>query len=431
MRPESDLRGIDFGLEMIESEAGGGEDNGRRGLPKILRVFWAGSAAAFGLMFVVALVERAMGFSHWHYNPLSGDRYQDLMEFPPVYRMVHTAGFYAGIGNSRVAYPPLGMVVYALLYATGHTIGVYLATAAVWLGACVVGLRRALMKAKVGGWEATLFPLTVALVSFPIAELLQRGNIELYLWIVVALGVWAFWQGHYDVAAVLWGLAAAMKLYPVVLLGMFLPSRRWRAFAEGIATCVLATLASLQWLGPTMGVAWQGALHNVFGYQGVRAMQWSLHELMANHSAYNLAKLAAMMGGISLAHLTLPYYAVGAVVLAWAFFVRLWRMPAANQLLGLTAFMVMLPPISYPYTLTELYAPWAVMVLIAVRAGQKGMELRGLRLAMLLLLPVFASYMLFSFPRVLLFGGLVQGVALIGLFGCALRYRFEVTPAEG
>ena len=410
---------------MSETEVALRESVGRRQLPKLLRQFWAGSAAAFALMFAVALIERAMGFSHWHYNPLSGDRYQDLMEFLPVYRMLHTAAFYDGIGNSRVAYPPLGMVVYAALYATGHTIGVYLATAGVWIAGCVLGLRRVLMREGLGGVEATLFPLTVALVSFPIAGLLQRGNIELYLWIVAALGAWAFWRGKYEAAALLWGVAAAMKLYPIVLLGMFLPRRKWGTFALGLATFVGSTVASLMWLGPTMGVAWRGALRNVFGYQGVRAMQWTLHELMANHSAYNLAKFAAMMTGIPLAHLTLPYYAVGAVVLAWAFFGRLWKMPAVNQLLALTAFMVALPPVSYFYTLPQLYAPWAALVFVALRADRGGTEVQGLKPAMLLMLPLFATFMLFTFPRVFLFGGLVQAVMLILLFGFAVRYRFE------
>ncbi|HWB31991.1 MAG TPA: glycosyltransferase family 87 protein [Acidobacteriaceae bacterium] len=395
-------------------------------MPKLLRMYWVGSAAAFALMIAVALIERATGFSHWHYNPLSGDRYQDLMEFPPVYRMVHTAAFYNGIGESRVAYPPLSMVVYALIYATGHPVVVYLTTATLWLGGCVWALRRALIREGIGGWEATLFPLTVVLASFPIAGLLQRGNIELFLWIFTALGVWAFWRGQDDAAAVLWALAAAMKLYPIVLLAMLLPRRKWRAFVVGLATFVGVSVASMEWLGPSIGVAWHGALRNVFGYQNVRAMQWSLHELMANHSAYHLAKFGAMMFGLPPAHLTLPYYAAGAVVLAWAFFGRLWKMPAVNQLLALTAFMVALPPVSYFYTLPQLYAPLVVLCGVAMKAERAGAEVKGLRTTLLLFLPLCASFMLFTFPRVMLFGGLVQGVLLIVLFGCAVSYRFEV-----
>ena len=65
-------------------------------------------------------------------------------------------------------------------------------------------------------------------------------------------------RGHDDAAAVLWGLAAAMKLFPMVLLILLLPRGKWRAFAVGVGTFVGATMLSLWWLGPSIGVAWQG-----------------------------------------------------------------------------------------------------------------------------------------------------------------------------
>jgi hypothetical protein len=402
-------------------------------LPRALRVFWAGSVAAFLLMLLVGYVEFRMGYPAPHYNPLGGARYEDLMEFPPVFRLLHTEAFFAGVGGSRVAYPPFGAVLYALLYATGHPVRWYLGTAAVWLAAAIWGVRRGLVAHGISAVTATLFPLTIALVSFPIAGLLQRGNIEMFVWIFAAVGAWAFLRGRDDAAAALWGLAAAVKLYPVVLLALLLPRRRWRAFAVGAGTFAGVTLASLTWLGPTIGVAWRGSLESVFRYQGVRVGQWTLHELAANHSAMGLVKVAAMVAGVPLDRLTLPYYACGAAVFAWAFFARLWRMPVANQLLAVTAFMVMLPPISYFYTLVHLYAAWVVLVFVAVRAeraGPDGTRVRvpGLGAVMALLVPIFASFMLFTFPRVLLFGGLVQAALLVALFGCVLRYSMGCYP---
>jgi len=230
---------------------------------------------------------------------------------------------------------------------------------------------------------------------------------------------------------VLWGLAAAVKLYPIVLLGLLLPKGKWRAFAVGAGTFVGVTVASLAWLGPTIGIAWHGAVKNVFRYQGIRVGEWSLHELAANHSVFGLAKFVALAMGLPLAKLTLPYYACGAALMGWVFFGRLWRMPMANQLLALTAFMVALPPISYFYALVHLCAAWVVLVFVAIRAGKVGMRVKGLRMAMALLVPVFASFMLFTFPRVGLFGGLVQACLLVGLWLCAVEYPFmEPVRAE-
>jgi hypothetical protein len=255
--------------------------------------------------------------------------------------------------------------------------------------------------------------------------LLQRGNIELFLWVIAATGVWAFLRGHDDAAAVLWGLAAAMKLYPVIFLALLLPRHRWRSFAVGVATFAGSTLAAMAWLGPTMGVVWRGSLRNVFGYQGYRVSMWSLHELMANHSVFGLVKFLAVVSGIPLGKLTLPYYACGAVVMGAAFFGRLWKMPVANQLLAVTAFMVMFPPVSYFYTLVHLYAPWLVLALVAIEVEKRKMCVPGLKLTMLLFLPLFASFMLFTFPRVYLFGGLIQAALLVWMFGCAVVFPFE------
>jgi hypothetical protein len=246
------------------------------------------------------------------------------------------------------------------------------------------------------------------------------------LWIFAALGVWAFMRGKDDAAAVLWGLAAAMKLFPIVLLALLLPRRKWRAFAEGIATFVGATLWALWWLGPTMGVAWRGSLQNVFGYQGQRVAEWTLRELIANHSAMQLAKMAAMMVRFPLAHLTLPYYVLGAVVLAWAFFGKLWKMPVANQLLAISAFMVVFPPISYYHTLVHLYAPLAVLCGVALQAARAGVVVPGLKKTMLLFVPLFVPFTVLTFPQAVLYCGLVQAVVLVVIFACAVQYRFEV-----
>ncbi len=393
-------------------------------LPNLLRIFWAASVAAFGLMVLVGYVEFRMGFPPPHYNPLGGSRYDDLLEYRATFRLLHTAAFFGNPVTSPVAYPPFGAVLFALVYTFGRPVAFYLGTAMVWLGAAVWGVRRALKKSGIGGAPATLFPLTIVLVSFPIAGLLQRGNIELFLWIFAALGCWAYLREKNDAAAVLWGLAAATKLYPLVFLVLLLPRRRYRAFGVGVATFAAVSVASMRYLGPSVAVAWRGSLRNVFGYQGVRVAEWSIHELAANHSVFGLAKLGALAAGLPLAKLTLAYYAAGAVVMAWVFFGRVSRMPVANQLLAVSVFMVMLPPISYFYTLVDLYTPWLVLVFVAIGAERAGVRIRGLGRTMLLFVPLFGSFMLFTFPKVVLFGGLIQACLLVALFVCAARFPF-------
>jgi hypothetical protein len=427
---------MDNGAREIAGEA---EDAGAAGsvpLPKLLRRFWVWSAVVFGLTLTVAWVEFRAGFPRNRWDPLAA-WFLDLNEYPGTYKLLHTAAFFFNVQGaplpyplfSPVAYPPFAAVVMAPLYASVNPGALFLAVSAVWLALCVWGVRRALIGVGINAVTATLFPLTLTAMSFPIARLVHQGNIELVLWIFAAAGVWAFLRGHGDAAAVLWGLAAAMKLFPVVLLLLLLPRRRYRAFAVGVGTFVAATVGSLWWLGPTVGVAWRGSLKNVFGYQGTRVSEWSLHELAANHSALGLVKLAAIFARFPLARLTLPYYVCGALVLALAFFGRLWRMPVANQLLALSVFMVAFPPVSYFHALVHLYAPLLVLLFVAIRAQQAGVRVRGLGFAVMLFVPLFASWTLFTFVRVWLFAGLLQACILVALFLCALEVPFGMEIA--
>jgi len=105
-------------------------------------------------------------------------------------------------------------------------------------------------------------------------------------------------------------------------------------------------------------------------------------------------------------------------------------MPVANQLLALSTFMVMFPTISYFHTLVHMYAPFAVLCGLAIRAQRMGVTVPGLKSTMLLFAPLFAPFTVLTFPQVLLFGGLVQAVLLVALFVCAARFPFAVDGAK-
>jgi Glycosyltransferase family 87 len=292
------------------------------------------------------------------------------------------------------------------------------------LGVAVWGVARALIANGIGRRTAILFPLTLALMSFPIERLVIQGNIEIFLWIFAAAGTLAYLRGHDDVAAVFWGLAAASKLYPVVLLLLLLPHRKFRAFTIGVLVFVGVSALSMVYLGPDIATVWTGSLHSVFGYQQLRAAELSTRELHANHSLFLLIKLAASVAGRSALMLVKPYYVCGGLFFAAIFFGRLRKMPVANQLLGVSVFMLTLPTISYFHTLVNLYAPLLVLFFLAIRADRTGLRIPGLSTTVLLFVPLFASFQLFTFPSILLFCGVVQAVLLLLIFLYAVQYPF-------
>jgi len=405
-----------------------------------MRAFWIASLMVLALTVVVGWLKYREGTSPYNWYPLSDRLFFDLSEYPGTYTLLHTSAFFNNVaGNpwpyplyTPVAYPPFAAVVMAPMYAFPIPELLYLLVSAAWLAVLIAWACRALVRRGIRPVTAILFPLTLVGVSFPIARLIHQGNIELVVWMFTAVGVWAYMRGRDGTAAVLWGLAAAMKLFPLVLLGLLLPRRKWRAFTEGIATFVGATVASLWWLGPSIGLAWHGSLRNVFGYQGRRMAELSLPSLASNHSIAELVKVAAVMVGYPPGKAMLPYYAGGALLLGFVFFKKLWKMPAANQLLALSVFMVMFPTISYFHTLVHLYAPLAVLCGLAIRAQRAGVTVARLKTTMLLFVPLFAPFTVLTFPRVLVFCGLVQAVVLAVLFLRAAEYPLALpgeTPA--
>ena len=104
-------------------------------------------------------------------------------------------------------------------------------------------------------------------------------------------------------------------------------------------------------------------------------------------------------------------------------------MPRANQLLAVTTFMVMLPAISYYHALVHMYAALVLLGAVSIQAGRAGVHVPGLRVTILLFLPLFLPFTVLTFPTRLMFCGLLQAFVLCLLFLCSLQYRFEVPGA--
>src|SRR5260370_11932854 len=144
----------------------------------------------------------------------------------------------------------------------------------------------------------------------------------------------------------------------------------------------------------------------------------------ANHSWFLLVKLAAAIAGTSALKLVKAYYVCGGLLFVAVFFGRLRKMPVANQLLGMSVFMLTLPSISYFHTLVNLYAPLLVLFFVAIRADRAGTRIAGLSTAILLFVPLFASFQLFTFPTYFLYCGVLQAILLLVLFLYAVQYPF-------
>ncbi len=198
-----------------------------------------GSVSTAALAFYVALLSR--------------QRQVDL----DVYRMgghhVLGSGLYSShltvVGRDLVfTYPPLAALFFWPLshLSTFAAQTVWDATDLIALTALIAvstaaARRRALIRSD---WRTALIVLfPVGFLLFPVHETLELGqiNIVLVLMIVSDLAMGVSWRGKRLPQGVLVGLAAAVKLTPLVFLPFLVVTRQWRSARNMALTFLLAT----------------------------------------------------------------------------------------------------------------------------------------------------------------------------------------------
>ncbi|MGA2871133.1 MAG: glycosyltransferase family 87 protein, partial [Verrucomicrobiota bacterium] len=333
----------------------------------------------------------------------------------------------------HTSYPASALMVYQFFYLFPHPLLVYMATGVCIFLVAAILLGRALVRHGVAWPSAYLFTGTALVCSYPILFVMDQGNIEVYLWLLLALGVWAYMRGGWTLAATFFGVAASMKLYPAVYLGLLLAKKRYKAFFFGILVAILATVISLWILGPTIRLAYMGITQRLQSFGSTYVVTTQPGGVAFDHSLFGLVK-AALRGRDyrAYARLYVPLAGVLGVVL---YFWRIWRLPPINQVLALTIAAVVLPPFSIEYTLIHLYIPWALLTLYAVSAtGSPGNSrpVRGLGFcfACLAFLMTPESYFIVDGIR---FSGQLKALVLVALFIATLRYPFAemVKQSEG
>ena len=343
----------------------------------------------------------------------AGPAFEDILVYKGRFTLYHTAKFFTSRAFSAFAYPAGSAPIYEAFYKTSNPVQAYCTLAGTATLSALLAAYTYLGRFQL----ARLFlPLLVA-TGFPLIFLIQRANIEIVLWILVALGIVAYRRGLPVVAAVLFGLAATTKLYPIFMLGLFLApkNRRGRhdltAFAVGMLTALLGMAWSLQYAGPTFALAAQGFFTGVSRFQDHYVDTVSSVEIAFDHCFFAPVKYWAYTHHASPAPYTHLYF-LFAGALALVLFLRVRSMPFLNRVIFLSVAMVALPPVSFSYTLVHLYVPLLLLVgTLAKRQAISRMTLTVLALLLFLMLPLSSLRALAPLPT-----GLLQSIALLTLF---------------
>lgn len=411
-----------MGEQLMTADRRTGSRQGRA-LPSVLRFYWV-------WLTVLAAIAAVMGDFYYHIGRFndccmaqSDQMFVDFWHYHYIFSTLHTAAFFQG--SDRFAYPAPSAVLYDLLYHLGpHTQAIYLSMELVICAVAAAVFYAVIRREGLRRFPASLLVVCTLLFSFPLQVMFESGNIEFVLCVLTAAGLWALVKKQNGLAASLWGLAAAMKIYPILLLALFLSRKQWRYLILGLAAFIGASWLSMWFVGPTLGMAFQGTVHGIDGFVSSYAQRVRVMELQGDHSLLSPIKQFAYLRihrrSVHL-DLTRPYIAVAATAAVLAFFLRVRKMPLVNRVLFLAAAMVSLPPVSYGYTLLHLYAPWALLVLAVLHADASGCRLPDLRVEFVCFAILFTSqnYIFYNYVHI---QGMLGSLALLVLMIAVLLH---------
>ena len=370
------------------------------------------------------------------FNP--AERFRDWTDLLPRARQFGSPGLLLrqDLGIPFLYPVPCLYIVVLFTRLSPHTTTIFLLfTVATFVLATVLFSRH--LQSLHAGWLFQAAVWATLLLGEPAQFLIDRGNMEVFLWLAIALGLVAFVRQKPYLAAIAFAIAACLKIYPALFLLLFLKRRQYAAFLAGTVLIGLLSAAAVAGLEPTFGKAVHEVeanghwLREIVTTQAVVGLRYD-HSIFAlfEQALYSLqTKLHPALRGkpMQFTRSAAIYSILAPLFFAGAYLIRLRRLPLLNQFTSFAIFAVILPYFSYDYTLVHLYLVFAALLLFLlqdVRTGLSQLPRGTLRLLMICFALVIAPVTALSFER---YGGQVRCLALLGLLIIFLRYPMPST----
>jgi hypothetical protein len=399
-----------------------------RFVPTPIRIYWIVTLTLTAMALVIVAVRRFILHEGYPYNTLffiPEIAFSDFTIYNARFEHFGTTSFFTYPGHPFTYPAPLAMLYAFYFHCCPNPDYAFLATiiAAALIGTAL--MIRALRDAGLSASAASCLGFTVLLTSYPMMFLLDRGNVEIFVWMALTAGLVAVFRENHWTAALLIGLAAALKLVPGVYLLLLLRRKRYKEFVFGIVIGAVVTTVSLWTMGPTIRDAFTGTQNGLKRFAEIYVFHWNPREIGFDHSLFSLVKYVILrfyptVRAVSADSLRYDYriYVVSIGLLGALILWRMTRIPPLNQLLGLTSCALIFPPLSGDYTLVHLYLPLAMLMDFTIRnyarlkTGQRDMLVRLFCYFAVLLTP--QSYLI---SHTVGFGGQVKAVVLLMLLG--------------
>ncbi len=404
-------------------------------LPPVLRQVWVSVLLITLVSVAFSFIAYRLGAGPEFYRALSppGEHFTDFSIYADKFPDLHSQDFFDN--GYPFTYPAPLALIFAFFYRLGSAgLDTFLVISGLAIVVPAVLFGRALVSRGLSLPVACGFVATLLACSWPAILVFDRGNVEIFVWVALAIGVWSFVTGRSYVAAICFGAAVSLKLFPFVYLGLFVSTRRWKPLALAIATFFVITVASLAFVGPTIPAAFHGINDGLLWFKETYMGTWRPWEEGVDHSLFALVKFL----GIQLFHqdgrpsfldeLNIYTYvtAIGGILL---YILRIRFLPIANQVLALCIASILFTGFSGDGTLLHLYCGFAILVFLAIEAYRNAITVPGLQPALWLLAFIFSYESFFVMPGQR-FEGEIKCFALTLLMFLVLRFPFDLELGE-
>ncbi len=228
-------------------------------LPGPLKIFLSATvllAAATWLFAFLGWLIRPHSVYSWPYS--TDDRGGDFRNYQQLFDHIHTMAFFHASGLPYMYPAPLA-IFYRLLFVLWgdrpHCILILWAFIALSVCAATIILYLAMRRRGILAKQAALFCIVTVVLAYPLHYELQRGNVEVLMWVVLIAAVWAYRTDRLWLAGIFLGIAIACKWYPVLLLGFCLRQKKYKVIPIALVVCALVAIMSDVWLGPSFRIA--------------------------------------------------------------------------------------------------------------------------------------------------------------------------------
>ena len=389
-----------------------------RELPVEVRQTWVLMLVLTALSLIYLYVHRTD--ANWYHQLSSppSERFGDLTIYQSKYQMFGTEAFYHT--GFPFTYPAPVAFGYKLFFAAGrHAIRAYIIFCTLAFVIPAIFLGRALRRSGASRLATLAFVGTVLATSWPAFLVMDRGNMEVLVWVCLVIAVWAYWTGRGYLAACFFGLAAALKLFPFIFVGLFISRREWRKLTVAILVFLCTSVVSLAFMGPNILEAYRQIAHGIDFFRIEYMSHWRPYENGVDHSIFALVKYALftyfhhpMVGFLKWLSLYLKVTAIGGVLL-YVFVIR--KLPILNQILAYSVISILFTAFSGDGTLLHLYYGFALLILLSFKGHVRGLH------PILLLLAFCLSFDQFLSWHTQLLEGEVKCIALIAALVVTLR----------